>query len=318
MPKLAAWFFIGLMAVLLVTVVGWLTGLLETLISKMRQSMRVGVQRTPAPEFPIDQSNLLDAFELFLQGAVGLAAEAGRKPRRSPGPFIIFAIFVRLVQLARSIQAMARSGYANEAQPHARAMVNAAVNLIFIAEADSDARGLLFAFFSQKRRARRAESLVKQGFLNRKAAEVLEAAEIKKDEEALKHQEESGVKPAAKLGSANTWTGLSDQDLMKRVGRSDWYDIYYVPFSDAVHANIVGVQQEIIQLSRGEVSYGPRYPGRVLLLVVMGAADALSEALLNLSKYFSLNKEKEVEGLKAGIHAALKTYAAGRSFQQNV
>ncbi len=50
----------------------------------------------------------------------------------------------------------------------------------------------------------------------------------------------------------------------------------------------------------------------------MAAADALSEALLNLSKCFGLNKEKEAEGLKADIHSALKAYAAGPSFQQNV
>ena len=33
---------------------------------------------------------------------------------------------------------------------------------------------------------------------------------------------------------------------------------------------------------------------------------------------FGLNKEKEVEVLKAEIHSALKTYAEGPSFQENV
>jgi len=140
----------------------------------------------------MDQSNLLNAFELLLRRAVGLAAAAGDKSRRSPGPFIMYAIFVRLVQLARAIQALARSGYANEAQPHARAMVNAAVNLMFIAEADSDARGLLFALFSQQRRARRAQSLVRQGYLDQQRAESLEAQEIRRMKKPLGSRRPAG------------------------------------------------------------------------------------------------------------------------------
>ncbi len=279
----------------------------------------MGLQQVPPVPIPDDQRELLQGHDEFLREAVQIAARVGNRCRERPSNFIARATFTRIIQLARGVHSLSLAGYANEAQPLARSMVNAAVNLMAILGADSDARAVLFTFFSQPRRRRRLQSLVTQGFVTEDQAKELEADETQKDEEALRHQALSGVKPATKLGNRrDTWSGLSDEKLMEHVHRRDWHDIYYVPFSDAVHANVLGMYEEIVLLSQGIVSYGPRYPGRTLFLVIMASADSVGEALRQLDRHFALGTRAAIERLKGKIADAVRHYAAGESIRHEI
>jgi hypothetical protein len=238
---------------------------------------------------------------------------AAQKAHATVGNFILVAIFGRLMQHGRALQSLANAGYADEAQSLARGMVNAAADLLFIDQADTDARALLYGLFSQKRRRRWASGLVTHGFQSKQQVAEWDKTETEKEDEALAQHEKSGVRPAARVGDANTWTGLKDDQLIKLVGRSDWYDLYYVPFSDATHASVLGAAEQITRLSRSEVEVGPRVDPRMLQLVIMASVDTLAKALYQLDGRFNLGKKVEIEAAVQKVHAALKAYVATKA-----
>ncbi len=190
-------------------------------------------------------------------------------------------------------------------------MVNAAVDIIFIAEKDTNERALTYAMHSRERRRRRAKSLADHGFIRKDQAEAWDAQETQKEEESLIQHAASGVKPMEKLADRKTsWHGQSDEYLIRAVGRGDWYDLYYVPFSDTAHANVVGSLKEMQELAAGEVNIGPRFDDVPLSVVILASADTLSKALSEINRYFALGLEKEVENMKMKMFDAVKQYNA--------
>jgi hypothetical protein len=104
---------------------------------------------SPGP--PSDHADLLAAHTFFLRRMAAVAARAYPQARSNvPGDFVSFAVFLRLHRLAQAIQSLARAGSVREAQAIARGMVSACADLVFILEAESNARALAYALCSRR------------------------------------------------------------------------------------------------------------------------------------------------------------------------
>jgi hypothetical protein len=275
------------------------------------------IEEVPAPAIPDDQRQLLDTYRHLIREAVTLAGRAGKTTNASPANFIVFVLFGRLVQLARTIRIVSLLGYAHEAQALARTSLNVMTDLLFIRQAEPDRRALLHALYSQKRRRIAEKGRVKHGFLSQADYDRWDADQTRKEEESLQHSSKGKLEPAEKIGDGPTWTGLKDFEIFRLVGRGDFYDLFYVPFSDAVHGNIMGARQEVIQAKTGLISVGPRFPGRILGWVVQASADALIVGLRQVDQQFALTVETKIDPLQREVLDALNLYAASKSFRDD-
>lgn len=277
----------------------------------------VTIEEVPAPAIPDDQRHLLDTYRDLIRKAVSLAGPAGKTANASPANFIVFVLFGRLVQLGRTIRIVSLLGYAHEAQALARTSLNVMADLLFIRQAEPDRRALLHALYSQKRRRTAEKGRVKHGFLTQADYDRWDTDQTKKEEEALKGFLKGKLEPAEKMGDGPTWTGLKDLEVFRLVGRGDFYDLFYVPFSDAVHGNIMGARQEVIQAKTGLISVGPRFPGRILGWVVQASADALIVGLRQIDQQFALAIDAKIDPLQREVFEALNRYAASKSFRDD-
>jgi hypothetical protein len=269
--------------------------------------------REPPSECPIEQRKLLIASGLFIEAMGGLGVPPANTAEMPTGEFILYAIWFRLLETARSIQQSCYAGYAREQQPVARSMVNSACDLMFIAEKETPSRALLWAYFSIERRKRVGKGYVSVGMVAQAQIDALEAEAMAEEESAIAELEAGGVKPYPKFNQnvhrpLKTWTGLSDADLIKKVGRNVWYEGFYVPFSDEAHGNVLSAVDEIHQLRKGTVIVGPRYSPLILFHVVMCVRETLARALETLDRHFSLGKASEIDAQDRTLLARAMEY----------
>lgn len=259
----------------------------------------MSVQSVSAEELPKHKRDLLDAYNTLLRSSMEISSPAMQRARQGPGNFAVCAIFNRLLRMGRAVEKLCRSRYADVAESTARPMVNATVDLIFLVQRDTNQRALLYGLYSRDRRRRRAKSLVDHGFLRQDQADGWDAEQTKQEEDSLTKHKESGVVPIEKLGNRNTsWHGQSDEQMIKGVSRGDWYDLYYVPFSDSSHANVVASRKEMEELNAGKVSIGPRFEDLPVFAVIMAAADTITTALYQLDEFFKLGQHDRIEQLQ--------------------
>jgi hypothetical protein len=269
----------------------------------------MGVQSVSAEELPQHQRDLLDAYKALLRSSMEISSPAMQMARQGPGNFAVCAIFNRLLRMGRAVEKLCRFGYADMAESTARPMVNATVDIIFLVQGETNQRALLYGLYSRDRRRRRAKSLVDHGFLRQDQADAWDAEQTKQEEKSLAKHKESGVVPIEKLGNRNTsWHGQSDEQMIKGVGRADWYDLYYVPFSDSSHANVVATRKEMEELNAGKVSIGPRFEDLPVFAVTIAAADTIATALYQLDEFFKLGQHDRIGQLQKEINSALGKY----------
>ncbi len=265
----------------------------------------------PRTELPADQRELLRAFGQFLRGHGNAAAGAATHLNQGPGAFVLYALFLRVLQLGRTVQELGIVGHSLEAQLIARPMVSAALSMLLIAEADSDARAMLFAQFQRKLRRLRSAALVKHGHLGQKRAEELEAAEVALEEQALAAHAAAGTRPADPLGKSTlTWSGLSDHALAQRFKKPGWYDLFYGPMSDQSHVNAAAIGVEISSILQGDVTIGGRFDSPFLPL--LAACETASQASEVIDRYFSLGSSDWRSALDDEMTAAINVHVAGR------
>lgn len=247
---------------------------------------------------PTDQADLLAAHHSFLRGMAGLAAHAYPQARSNvPGDFVAFAVFLRLHRLAQSIQSLARAGYVREAQAIARGMVSACADLVFILEADTNARALAYALFSRRQRRRKGTAYKEIGLL--RDYDRWDAQKTQEEDKLLASYRANGYEPASKLGGRDdTWTGLSDRDLIDRVGLGYWYKAFYIPFSDIAHANVMGANSEFEQLRKGRIQFGPLFDPFDLSEVLTATGLILPVALLAVNKHFKLRRTNQIRAAR--------------------
>ena len=83
----------------------------------------------PRAELPADQRELLRAFGQFLRGHGDAAVDAAPYLDQGPGAFVLYVLFLRVLQLGRTVQELCIVGHSLEAQLIARAMVSASLSI---------------------------------------------------------------------------------------------------------------------------------------------------------------------------------------------
>jgi hypothetical protein len=275
------------------------------------------MQSVPRRSLPEAQRELLAAFGRFLRANSEAILPASSQISRGPAAFLLYAIFIRLVQLGRALQELCVEGHAGDAQVLSGAMISAALDILLICEDEPDRRALLFALFQKRVRVRRSSAMVRHGHLTQQRADQLEAEQEAIDRQSLAGHAAGGTVPAEPLGNSTlNWSGLSDSAVARRLGRDRWYDLYYSPFSDAAHVNAAAIDKEIAQLVRGEVWIGGRFDSP--WLVAMAAWEALGTVASALDAYFGLGANKALAEASSVMKTELHVYARReRETQEN-
>lgn len=226
---------------------------------------------------------------------------------RCPAAFVLYALFLRLLQLGRAVQELCIVGHALEAQLITRPMVSASLSMILIAEGGSNPRALLFAQFQRKLRRQRSAALVKHDHLSRQRAVELEAMEVALEEQALAAHAAAGTVPARRLGpSEQTWSGLSDHALADRFKLPGWYDLFYGPMSDQSHMNAAAIGDEIASLAQGSITVGGRFGSP--FLVVLAACETVSHGAEVIDQFFSVGSSAQRKELDDQMLHAVRVY----------
>ncbi len=267
----------------------------------------------PAQECPVEQRKLLIGVGLLTKELSQLIHPAATAARIGTAENIIYVIWLRLLQTARSIEEGCFAGYAHEQQALVRTMVNAASDLIYIARQSNPTEwAVLYAMFSIDRRAVITSGYVRVGLISQDQADQWNAEASKMEQRVMAEFEKRGITPAAKHNQnrrhpPQTWSGLTDRDIINKVERG-WYENYYVPFSDATHANIMSAETELKQVQEGKVQIGPRFLARILSYVIIALADTLMMAATAMNQHFKLGQDGKLAAQDRAIHNALDEY----------
>jgi Family of unknown function (DUF5677) len=267
----------------------------------------------PAQESPAEQQKLLIAVGSLISELSKLLYPAATPARIGTVENVLYTIWLRLLQTARSIEAASLEGYAHEQQALARTMVNAASDLIFIANQQKPVEwAVLYAIFSIERRAAITTGYVKAGVISKQQGENWDAEASEKERAVMAEFEQRGIKPATKQNQhrkrpPQTWSGLTDREMIGKVGRG-WYEVYYVPFSDAAHASILTAEEELRQIQAGKVIIGPRYLPRPLLFVTVALADTLLTASGVIDSHFKLGRANALAAEDRAMRNAVDEY----------
>ena len=266
-------------------------------------------QSQTALECPVEQRKLLIATGLLTTELARLLHPAAGPARLGTTENILYAIWLRLLQTARSIEESCYAGYAHEQQALVRTMVNAASDLIFIADQPKPIEwAILYAMFSIERRAQITSGYVRTGLISKEQGEKWNAEASGKEKQVIAEFEQRGLKPATKHNQKRghkpqTWSGLTDREIITKVGRG-WYENYYVPFSDAAHASVMTAETELKQIQAGKVVIGPRYLPRILSYVIIALADTLTMGASVINRHFKLGHDDELHRQDAAIRRA--------------
>lgn len=262
-------------------------------------------------ELPDSQRELLAAFGRFLRSMTEIITAGGARVGNGPAAFLLYAMWLRQIQLGRAVQELCIDGFAQEAQVLSRAIVGAALDVMLICERDADQRALLYAIFQKKVRRARSKALVRHGHLSKEAAIELERREQEIDKAALAAHAQAGTRPSPRLGRVRTtWSGMSVASLARRFKRRGWYDLFYSPFSDTAHVNAVAIDKEISAIVRGDVFLGGRFEEP--WLVILAASEAVSGTAEQLDNFHSLGVRTARDDADAAMRQALEAFLRSR------
>jgi Family of unknown function (DUF5677) len=257
-------------------------------------------------EMPTEQRRLLIQFDLYLRFVHQIASMASFGG--SIGYRIPYAIFVSLLNRARAVSALFASGYVQEADPIVRSMINAAANLLFIvSQSDPDGFALMYYLHLEDLALFRTTRLEEAGMVDAPTAGRMRD-EIR--EAAAPHRaaaQAAGMTSPPKPGlKQDTWTGLTDEQLMKRVGADGWYTSYYRYMSSGVHADASTIGEDIRALVNGSTAIGPRY--RDPLAAIRVGVEVMDGALLGFHKHFGAGDLRLIGQAKGSIDRAIQEY----------
>jgi len=271
----------------------------------------------------VEHAPMIRAADEFVRAADRILADA----RIRPGPLralVPYALWVRLMQLARTVNFLTTNGYAEEAKPLARAMVSTAVaiNLVTVDDQrgkpqgagpkvdfdrESDARALAYLAHHTVIRRKQNRGYLKRGWVEKDRVDEIDKLVDAQDAATLAEYAKNGITPAKLGGLQASWHGLSDEAAADAVGVGEWYDIYYRPFSEESHGSEPAVRAELDRLLReGRAVLGPHFedPYPVLRALV----DAVGGTLLSLDRHFGMGREAEIRGIAQLLVEALANH----------
>jgi hypothetical protein len=275
----------------------------------------VAFEITQSSACPPEQRKLLIAAGLFTEALAKISHPAAEVARVATLENVLFVIWLRLLEMARTIENSCFWGYSHEQQGVVRSMVSAASDLLFISHQPEPTRwAMLYVMFSIERRKKISGGFVDAGIIDQETFEKWDKEADEKERAVMEEAASKGMTPAEKFNRnarrpPQTWSGLSDADIIDKTGRK-WYPTYYVPFSDYAHASVMTAAPEMKMLQDAQIEIGPRYPARILIHVAGGMCDTLSAAAEALDAHFKLGKATEIAEHERRVNAAHKEYRA--------
>lgn len=272
--------------------------------SPIAQHVRV----LPAREPPVEQRALLEAHDRFLRDAHALFASMHAKFDRL-SVYVTHALFARLITQARAMQALIRLGYTSEAESLARAVANTAVTIVAIVHEDPDSHALQYLAHSQRLRRAELKAYRERDIVSVEDAERFDTEVREREERTMAEYAEGGVVPKPLSDESEFWWHgyRSEKALYDAMNASFWYDVYYRPFSDEVHASSRTIAAGLRLLgAERRVGVGPTFedPWRL----VMASADCVVQALEQLHDLSGIERGPEFESLKRGMEAAVSEH----------
>lgn len=262
-------------------------------------------------ELPEYQRPILNAHREFLREAYEFLASLPTDFLEADPPAVEksvpYVLFVKLVQLGRVLHRLVETGYSDEAEPIARAMVSAGLNLVAIVDEDAPGRALRFVQHTQELRRGLLRAYVEEGYFAQEEADNREA-KIRDDEERVLHRYAAkGVEPRALGRRPDTWHGLSDRELAERMNVRRWYNFYYKNFSDEAHVNVSAVARDLRRLyEERRVHVGPKHLDP--WMVLFASAESIGECLGQLDTHFGLGRREETDAINERMAQALREH----------
>jgi hypothetical protein len=181
-----------------------------------------------------------------------LSAVSGRPPD-DVALWLSAALVEYLFDTTMAIALLLENAYLDQALPLVRVALSTTTNLLAIWRDPDEANGvaLQYLLFSQHVRHTRFQRRGGRYGLDPALAERIEVQELEREGRVLGRLEtERGVK-AIPFGSRHdTWSGLSDRDLIALVWWGDEWQANYGDLSNASHANVAGIWHRLIDSDR--------------------------------------------------------------------
>src|SRR5260370_20213524 len=165
------------------------------------------------------------------------------------------ALLEYLFDTTMAISLLLEQGYLDQAVPLLRVALRTTTNVIAIWDVPDEANGVALQFLAFSQRARHSRFRTRGGRdgLDQALAQQLETEELERERQLLsRFESERGIKPIAFGKRPDTWSGLSDRDLLSKVWYYDEWQQSYVDMSNASHANAAGIWHRLIDSSRFE------------------------------------------------------------------
>src|SRR6266852_2226751 len=163
------------------------------------------------------------------------------------------ALLEYLYDTTLAIALLLEQAYLDQTAPLLRLAISTTTNVLAIWHDPDEANGvaLQYVAFSQRVRHLRLAARGGRDGLDQPLAERLERDELERERQLLSRLEsERGIKPIAFGKRPDTWSGLSDRDLLSRVWFDDEWQRRYEDMSNASHANVAGIWHRLIDSSK--------------------------------------------------------------------
>jgi len=258
--------------------------------------------------------SLVDTFDTYLRRVHQLIERD--QPSGLAGTWVPYALFIHILQLGRALLLLVQAGYSEEALPIGRAMISAAMNLLFIVTSDNpDGWALRYWLqLADHERKYLARELRLERFDQKKIQQLITAADANLAglHEALRRE---GITLPDKLSSPgqakprhDTWTGLSDRALAERLQLTDWYEGEYDHLSRVTHVQAISVKPIGDELLAGRLpSVGPHF--REPLAAIAVAVSAIKFGFLGFMKHFNLvDRDPVFQAANNAMTSAINSY----------
>jgi len=235
------------------------------------------------------------------------------------GDLFVLLLAKRVIQLGYGLETLCEAGYAGDAAPLARTMLNGAINLVYLAEADRDGRAAAYVKQEQLIRRKRIKRILAQCEADRVAGRrpMLsedQVAQLHQDDVRVTADEEAklaelarqGIVPVKRGNNPNTWTGFTERELYQAMNAESWYLSFYALFSDAAHVSANSLTGSLNEILQGVSFFGPQFEDPQF--VVRASHQAVLQVLYQLERLYGLGKFAEAKAIDQQMLAAIGSY----------
>lgn len=270
------------------------------------------------PEVPADQRPLMGAHARILLESVAWLNDTNVEAKTFGDTFVVL-LAKRVIQLGYALEQLCEDGYATEAAPIARTMMNGAINLVYLAEAEHDCRAAAYVAHERVTRKKRIQDILAQCQADRAAnrpALLTDAqiAQMEADDQRLIADEDAklaelakhGIVPKKRGNSPTTWTGYNERELYEAMKARSWYLSFYRLFSDQSHVSANALTGDLEEVLKGAALYGPKFADPQY--VIRASHQAVLQVLFQWDRLYKTGKLDEAKAIDRRMLAAIAAY----------